>query len=95
VSRKPKKPGSVKTLSLQELAHSAIHEATLERLNKQLLIVLINRLGGKVDITVQELDGTGQFLLGYCVEVPERPTGVMRLDAAISGVFKFEVRKKQ
>ena len=57
------------------------HTAAIEAMKDQLIIVLINRLGGKVSIPVQEIDGTGQFLLS------------MRLDIG-KHKFHFEVGKK-
>jgi hypothetical protein len=48
----------------------------------QLLIVLINRLGGKVKIPVKEVDDTGRYLLA------------MRVDP-VTRRFEFEVKRKQ
>jgi len=39
------------------------HSDALEAMKNQLLIVLINRLGGKVRIPVREIDDTGRYLL--------------------------------
>jgi hypothetical protein len=42
---------------------SAEHAAAIEALKNQLLIVLVKRLGGKIDIPVAEIDDTSQDLL--------------------------------
>jgi len=57
------------------------HRQMIELMKDQLLIVLINRLGGKVSIPVAEIDATGQFNLS------------LMLDQATK-VFHFEVGKK-
>jgi predicted RNA-binding protein with PUA domain len=41
----------------QELQHA------ISMMKEQLLIVLVNRLGGKADISVKEIDGTGDFFM--------------------------------
>ncbi|NGO50413.1 hypothetical protein [Allomesorhizobium camelthorni] len=56
------------------------HAAMLDDFKDQLLIVLVKRLGGKVNIPVEEVDGTGQDLLMFSVR---------------DRVFQFEARKKQ
>ena len=61
---------------------SQTHADAIEAMKNQLIIVLINRLGGKVKIPVAEIDGTGQYLL------------TMRLDQERRR-FEFDVRKKQ
>lgn len=58
------------------------HADAIEAMKNQLIIVLINRLGGKAKIPVAEIDGTGQYLL------------TMRLDPERRR-FEFDVRKKQ
>ncbi len=60
---------------------SAEHRMAIDAMKDQLLIVLINRLGGAVDIPVAEIDATGEYMLA------------MRLDPA-TRVFHFEVGKK-
>lgn len=55
------------------------HTKVLDDLKDQLLIALIKRLGGTVDIPAEEIDDTGQDLL------------MMSLQGR---VFHFEVRKK-
>lgn len=57
------------------------HQQAIEAMKSQLLIVLINRLGGNVQIPVAEVDGTGPFNLA------------MRLDPD-TRAFHFEVQKK-
>ena len=73
---------------------SQIHHDVIDRLKQQLLIVLINRLGGKVDIPVPEVDATGAWLLGFSLSV-KPVTGDKIVDATVGGVFHFETRKKQ
>lgn len=58
------------------------HAALIDNLKDQLLLVFINRLGGVVDVPVHEIDATGGLLCTLSV-APE------------TGVFHFEVRKKQ
>lgn len=65
---------SIKNLSYE-------HQQAIEAMKSQLLIVLINRLGGKVDIPVSEIDGTGAFNLA------------MQMDPVTRG-FHFEVQRK-
>jgi hypothetical protein len=55
------------------------HAAVLDDFKDQLLIVLLNRLGGKVSIPVAEVDATGQFVGAFSVN---------------DGVFHFTVSKK-
>lgn len=42
---------------------SADHAAAIENMKSQLLIVLINRLGGSASIPVAEIDNTGPYVL--------------------------------
>lgn len=56
------------------------HAAMLDDFKDQLLVVLIKRLGGTVDIPVEEVDATGQDLVMFNV---------------VDRVFHFEARKKQ
>lgn len=58
---------------------SVEHQQVVEAMKSQLLIVLINRLGGSVDIPVAEIDGTGRFNLAMQVK---------------GRVFHFEVVEK-
>jgi len=46
----------------------------------QLLIVLVNRLGGEISIPVAEIDATGPFTLSFNID---------------NGAFNFTVGKKQ
>ncbi|WP_424195568.1 hypothetical protein ACMYR3_06265 [Ampullimonas aquatilis] len=60
-----------------------VHAQVLDDFKDQLLIALVQRLGGVdglVQIPVSEVDGTGQFILLMSVE---------------NSTFNFEVRKKQ
>jgi hypothetical protein len=72
-----------------------VHEAYLDLAHRQVITVLLNRLGGKATITLQELEATNQWLLGWHLDVPKRPTGDTKLDVAIAGVLTFETRKRQ
>ena len=54
----------------------------MEAMKNQLIIALINRLGGDVSIPVSEIDATGQFMLML------EPDHVKR-------EFRFVVEKKQ
>lgn len=65
--------------SIKKLSYE--HQQAIEAMKSQLLIVLINRLGGSVDIPVAEVDGTGKFVLA------------MKMDQA-SRSFHFEVQAK-
>lgn len=56
------------------------HAQAIDDMKDQLIIVLINRLGGKVSIPVSEVDDTGQCVLVMGIE---------------GKTFDFEVRKKQ
>jgi len=73
---------------------SQLHADVIDRLKLDLLIVLVNRLGGKVDIPVPEVDGAGKYVFGMQLTVKEI-TGNKITDATVGGVFHFEVRKKQ
>lgn len=57
------------------------HAALLDDLKDQLLIVLLKRLGGKLDVPVSEVDDTGQDVMLFSVDLETR-------------VFRFEVQKK-
>lgn len=72
----------IRLRSGSELArpHAPEHVAVLDVLKDQLLIVLIKRLGGSVDLPVAEVDDTGQDL--------------MLMSVTAGGVFHFEVRRK-
>ena len=54
----------------------------MEAMKNQLIIVLINRLGGDVSIPVSEIDATGQFMLMLEPDHAKRE-------------FRFIVEKKQ
>lgn len=56
------------------------HAALIDDLKDQLLIVLVNRLGGNITIPVAEIDGTGGFLLSL---------------NAVGSAFNFSISKKQ
>lgn len=66
--------------SISELSYE--HQQVIEAMKSQLLIVLINRLGGTVDLPVAEVDGTGKFNLA------------MRVDPA-TRMFHFQVLEKR
>ena len=56
--------------SIKDLSYH--HQQAIEAMKSQLLIVLINRLGGKVDIPVAEVDGTGPFNLAFKLDAETR-----------------------
>jgi hypothetical protein len=57
------------------------HAALIDDLKDQLLIVFLRRLGGSLDVPINEVDDTGGLLLAFSVS-PEAG-------------FHFELRKKQ
>ena len=57
------------------------HAEAMDNLKEQLLLVLINRLGGKIYVPVKEIDDARQFIL------------YMSLDPE-SRVFSFDLQKK-
>lgn len=59
-----------------------VHAAAMDNMKEQLLLCLVQRLGGKVSIHVSEIDDTGGLLLMMSVD-PE------------TKVFNFVVEKKQ
>ena len=65
---------SIKSLSYE-------HQQAIEAIKSQLLIVLINRLGGKIDLPVTEVDGTAKFNLAFSMDPKTR-------------TFHFEVQDK-
>ncbi|MCJ2020557.1 hypothetical protein MKK84_24540 [Methylobacterium sp. E-065] len=58
------------------------HQQAVEAMKSQLLIVLINRLGGSLEIPVEEVDGTGAFNLLFELKPDGR-------------TFAFEVVRKE
>jgi hypothetical protein len=56
-----------------------MHAAVLDDLKDQLLLVLMKRLGGSVDIPVSEVDDTGNDTLSFAIN---------------DGVFQFRMGKK-
>lgn len=61
---------------------SYAHQQAIEAMKSQLLIVLVNRLGGSVDIPASEIDGTGRFNM------------LMKADPE-TRTFTFTVEEKQ
>lgn len=47
--------------------HAPEHAAVMDDFKDQLILVLVERLGGKVEIPVEEVDGTGGKLLMLAV----------------------------
>ncbi len=60
--------------------HSPEHAKALDDFKDQLLIVLVNRLGGKVSIPLIEVDSTGSYNASFNID---------------NGAFNFTVNKKQ
>lgn len=67
-------------MNIKELSYA--HQQAIESMKSQLLIVLINRLGGTVDIPVAEVDGTGKFNLAFSLDPDTR-------------TFQFVVQEKR
>jgi uncharacterized protein YfaS (alpha-2-macroglobulin family) len=65
--------------SIKDLSY--VHQQAIEAMKSQLLIVLINRLGGEVDLPVAEVDATGGYNLSF------------KLDPATK-TFHFVVKRK-
>ena len=64
--------------SIRDLSYA--HQQAIEAMKDQLIIALVRRLGGKVEIPATEIDATG---------------GVNLWMAGNDGVFTFEVREKR
>ncbi len=63
-------------------AVSPEHAAAIDNMKDQLLLVLIGRLGGKVNVPVDEIDNTGGLVLSMCLDEATRS-------------FEFVLGKKQ
>ncbi len=61
-------------------AAGTLYAEAVDNMKDQMLIVLINRLGGKVSMHVDEIDDTGGFICTMSVE---------------GQTFHFEIGKKQ
>lgn len=55
-------------MKISELSPEAM--MMIEAMKSQLLIVLVNKLGGEVEIPVEDVDGTGRF--NMMMEVVDR-----------------------
>ena len=66
-------------MRISELSYE--HQQAFEAMKSQLIIVLVNRLGGKIEIPATEIDGTGKYNLA------------LRLDPK-TRIFTFEVMEK-
>lgn len=62
--------------------HAPEHAQAMDNMKDQLLIALVKRLGGKVEMKVSELDDTGQDVLAFSLD----PT---------TSTFYFVTSKKQ
>ena len=60
--------------------HAPEHAALLDNLKDQLLICFLKRLGGKLAMSVSEVDATGRYMLAF------------RIDS--EKVFHFELQEK-
>lgn len=65
---------------LQAQAVDPFRRQLLDALKGQLLIVMVNRLGGRVELPVAEIDATGGWVLNMAVD---------------GGVFTFTTERKQ
>jgi hypothetical protein len=70
---------------LARLAGNREHAQLIDDMKDQLLIVLLNRLGGTVDVPVAELDATGGYLASFALKGRPGPTAT----------FHFVVSRKQ
>lgn len=68
-----------KARALQSLVSPDVREL-IEHMKGQLLIVLVNRLGGEIKIPVGEIDGTVAFTLSMAID---------------GGIFTFKTERKQ
>lgn len=71
-----------KPLSGTDLARAAgatIHADLIDALKDQLLIVFLNRMGGKLSVPVAEIDATGDYTMSFNV---------------VDGVFNFQIGRK-
>lgn len=59
-----------------------VHAALIDNLKDQLLIAFVNKFGGKITLTVEELDKTGNYLLGFRIN-------------QINQTFEFKTENKQ
>jgi len=64
----------------REVEEVGIDPATLAVLKDQMLICLVNRAGGKVNLPIPEVDGTGRFVMTMGMS---------------NGIFTLEVLRKQ
>lgn len=60
---------------------NAVLAQMMDAMKGQLLIVMVNRMGGKIDIPVAEIDATGQWMMHMAVNQE-------------TGVFTFTTSKK-
>jgi hypothetical protein len=72
--------GSDPTIRLDQV--SPAHAKQIDAMLHQLLIVLVNRLGGVVDVPCAEVDNTAGYVFALKVNPDTR-------------VFTFEVRRRQ
>ena len=52
--------------SIKDLSYD--HQQAIEAMKSQLIIVLVNRLGGEINIPVSEIDGTGKYNLAMKID---------------------------
>ena len=72
---------TLRSLSAKE-ARDALGVETIHRLNDQLLIVALNRLGGSIDVPCAELDATGDFIARLAID-------------QVTRVFTLKIERKQ
>jgi hypothetical protein len=58
--------------ALAQLQADPAARAAIDAMKGQMLIVLVNRLGGHVEIPVDEIDGTGAFNLSMKLDADKR-----------------------
>ena len=64
---------------LARAAGATIHADVIDALKDQLLIVFLNRMGGKLSVPVAEIDATGDYTMSFNV---------------VDGVFNFQIGRK-
>ena len=69
----------LKGTDLARGAGATVHADVIDAFKEQLLIVFLNRLGGKVSVPVAEVDATGGYTMSFNV---------------VDGVFNFQIGRK-
>ena len=63
---------------------------------KNIIIALLEKAGGKADIPVADLHRvSGEFVFGWRWNIPNAPTGDIKIDAIEGGKLMLELRRFQ